>query len=169
MTDTHPHAGARPLCTGPHGMALLSFHPAPADQPDFTDAPLGAALVVLRHESSVLLVHQRQRACWELPGGRLEPGETPQQAAVRELREESGQVADGGLRLAGYAKTALGAAGTLQYSAVFTGVTTRPRPFLPNEEVSEICWQGEDEELPGGRVQTVDLYLVRYLAEHGLG
>lgn len=27
---------------------------------------------------------------WEIPGGRIEPGETPRRAAVRELREEAG-------------------------------------------------------------------------------
>ena len=27
---------------------------------------------------------------WEFPGGRIEPGETPEQAAVRECREETG-------------------------------------------------------------------------------
>ncbi|MEU4559890.1 NUDIX domain-containing protein [Actinoplanes sp. NPDC023936] len=36
---------------------------------------------------------------WGLPGGEIEPGETPEQGAARELAEESGLAADGPLRL----------------------------------------------------------------------
>ena len=47
----------------------------------------GQAGVVLTVRASGLRRHGGQ---WALPGGRLEPGETPEQAALRELEEELG-------------------------------------------------------------------------------
>ncbi|WP_375803532.1 NUDIX hydrolase [Streptomyces sp. A012304] len=49
------------------------------------------------------MVYDRFRGHWELPGGLLEPGESPRQAAVRELAEESGQMPDAPLCFVGYA------------------------------------------------------------------
>ncbi|MFJ1811223.1 NUDIX domain-containing protein [Streptomyces sp. NPDC088157] len=43
----------------------------------------------------------RFRQHWELPGGRVEEGESPRQATVRELLEESGQQPNGSLRFIG--------------------------------------------------------------------
>ncbi len=49
---------------------------------------------VIRDESDrMLLVRRRNEpgaGLWSLPGGRIEPGETEQQAVVREVREETG-------------------------------------------------------------------------------
>src|SRR5689334_5527957 len=42
----------------------------------------------------VVLVRSR-RGSWTLPGGKIDPGETPEQAAIRELREEAGVVGTG--------------------------------------------------------------------------
>lgn len=44
--------------------------------------------VVLMDEK-VLLV-RKINGMWDLPGGRLEPGEEPEQALIREIREETG-------------------------------------------------------------------------------
>ncbi|UQA91874.1 NUDIX hydrolase [Streptomyces halobius] len=43
------------------------------------------------------------RQSWELPGGRIDEGESTRQAATRELLEESGQKPDGPLQFLGYA------------------------------------------------------------------
>jgi 8-oxo-dGTP diphosphatase len=44
----------------------------------------GRVLVAKRH------LHQHQGACWEFPGGKIEPGESSDAALKRELREEVG-------------------------------------------------------------------------------
>lgn len=43
-----------------------------------------------RHEGAVLLVMHKRLKMWLPIGGELEPGETPMEAACRELKEETG-------------------------------------------------------------------------------
>jgi len=38
----------------------------------------------------IVRVHDPGQGLWSIPGGRIEPGETPEQAVVREVREETG-------------------------------------------------------------------------------
>jgi 8-oxo-dGTP pyrophosphatase MutT (NUDIX family) len=52
---------------------------------------LPAVCVAIRDaESRVLLAHHVETNLWGLPGGTIEPGETPADAAVREAWEETG-------------------------------------------------------------------------------
>lgn len=58
-----------------------------------------AALAVVLREERVLLVRRANppdAGLWGYPGGKVEPGETVEQAAVRELREETGVRAEAG-------------------------------------------------------------------------
>lgn len=58
--------------------------------------PLGAlgtykyVVVCSRYEGKWLLSRHKVRSTWETQGGHIEPGETPMDAARRELYEESG-------------------------------------------------------------------------------
>lgn len=67
---------------------LVDFRAAAEGEP--ADLIVPASLVVVAHAEAVLMVFDSRREQWELPGGVREPGETPRQAAVRELREETG-------------------------------------------------------------------------------
>ena len=69
-------------------------------------APLLVAVGIIHLEGKIL-VGQRRRIDrhpfkWEFPGGKVEPGETPQEALVRELREELQISAQVGSELARY-------------------------------------------------------------------
>jgi 8-oxo-dGTP pyrophosphatase MutT (NUDIX family) len=46
--------------------------------------------VFARHEGHVLLVHHKRLQLWLPVGGEVEAGETPLEAALRELKEETG-------------------------------------------------------------------------------
>lgn len=84
----------------------------------------------------ILLVRTR-KAGWELPGGRVEPGEDLLEAGRREALEESGCEVDIG-RLTG-----LYMGGDLSVLLVVfraTSTTTTPKPDLEDEDVVEAGW-----------------------------
>ncbi|WP_158290993.1 NUDIX hydrolase [Kribbella antiqua] len=130
------------------GSALLRFERLREDELDGLDpsVPLTASLVVLWCGHECLMVFNRYRQAWELPGGMLDPGESPREAAVRELAEESGQRADN-LELAGVAMIRVAPDDRLEYLAIYRGHIESPQPFTPNDEMSDGVWWSPREAL----------------------
>lgn len=51
---------------------------------------MGCDVFVLNEKSEVLLIKRSDNGFWALPGGCHDLGETPEECAIRECREESG-------------------------------------------------------------------------------
>lgn len=50
-----------------------------------------ACAAIIHKEKIVMVLHNHQgKEYWTLPGGKIEEGETPEEAAVREVQEETG-------------------------------------------------------------------------------
>lgn len=68
--------------------------------------PGSAVMIAVDEKDRVLLVKQfrlpAERELWEVPAGRLDPGESPLKAAKRELREETGFKAKKWIKLSSF-------------------------------------------------------------------
>lgn len=49
-----------------------------------------SVVCILILDDKILLIQRRDIPVWVLPGGGIDPGETPEEAAVREMEEETG-------------------------------------------------------------------------------
>jgi 8-oxo-dGTP diphosphatase len=110
--------------------------------------------VYARRGARVLVIFHRRLKTWLPLGGELEAGETPLEAAVRELREESGL--EGRFRILrgacdgvppgylGYEEHQAGSKG-LHMNFVF--VAEVAGDVVPNHEFAEFRWVDRDELL----------------------
>ena len=104
---------------------------------------VGAAIV---HEGRVLAARRSAvvwpggTAGWEFPGGKVEPGESLEQAAVREVREELGCEIEVTGHLAGEVPVRDGY--TLR---VALGALTDGEPTPAEDEHDAVRWLGPDE------------------------
>ena len=67
-------------------MAIVRFY-----KPDFVPGgKLIYSVICARVCDKWIFVRHRDRTSWEIPGGHIEDGESPDEAAYRELKEETG-------------------------------------------------------------------------------
>lgn len=71
----------------------MSSQPPPKDGRPRVERQRSAGGVVVR-AAEILLIATAGGKRWQLPKGRIEAGETPEQTAVREVREETGVVGE---------------------------------------------------------------------------
>lgn len=131
------------------GCSLRGFEPLAEDELAHLDpaTPLTAALVVMWDAGECLLVFNRFRQEWELPGGMIDPGESARSAAARELVEESGQAYET-LEFAGVALSWWAPASRLEYLAIYAGTVAARMPFVANDEMTQSRWWNPADDLP---------------------
>ena len=105
---------------------------------DPEEAEVKAAGGVILRDGRVAVVHRPRYDDWSLPKGKLDPGETWEECALREVREETGLHC----RLAGeLSHTSYtdrkGRAKVVRYWRM---EIERMDPFTPDDEVDELRW-----------------------------
>ena len=126
---------------------------------------LVVAALVARDDGRVLMSQRRADQSlplhWEFPGGKVEPGEAPEAALAREVREELGcDVAVG--RIEDVVFHAYDGFDLLMLVYRATIVAGEPRPV----EVAAVAWY-RPEELPSLLLPPADYPLARRLASGG--
>jgi 8-oxo-dGTP diphosphatase len=106
-----------------------------------SDEIQAAGGVVLRDER-IAVVHRPKYDDWSLPKGKLDPGETWEQAALREVEEETGLRCSLGRELEPVHYTHKGRPKRVRYWEM--GLDG-DHGFAPNDEVDELRWVTPDE------------------------
>jgi len=93
-------------------------------------------------KTQVLIVHRGDRADVGLPKGKVDPGETPPQTAVRELKEETGLSVTLGAPLKTIEYTMPGGKAKVvhYWAAEVTDAAVAASTFVPNAEIASVQW-----------------------------
>ena len=109
------------------------------------------AIILARFQDAWLLVRHRDRLTWELPAGHVDDGELVEEAAIRELQEETGAV---DFELAPLVSYRGWFQGREVYGKLFSAEVSLLGP-LPDFEITEVkCFAQIPENLTYPEIQT---------------
>ena len=97
-------------------------------------------LLIDEHHRILLCRKSRGTDLLILPGGRIEPGESPEQCLAREIREELNSELVTPARLGVYEDQAAGDPGKTVRVLLYSGALTRPP--VAAAEIAELIWFG---------------------------
>jgi ADP-ribose pyrophosphatase YjhB (NUDIX family) len=102
-----------------------------------TSPPNAASVALIRHDQVLLIqrAYAPYQGFWTLPGGRLEPGESIEQCAAREVREELGLVVSA---LRPVLVQSIGT--TVKYRLAVFASTAFEGEINPSDEISAHAW-----------------------------
>lgn len=126
----------------------------------------GIAAAIIVHEGRVLMVRRRiseGKLSWQFPAGEVEPGETREDAAVRETKEETGLNVSAVELLGERVHPATGRLMFYTACEVLSGTAH----VADTEELAELAWVAHDqipEYVPYGLFGPVQEYLDATLA-----
>ena len=101
-----------------------------------------AAGGVVERDGSILLVHRPRYDDWTFPKGKLDPGESFEDAALREVEEETGLRCSLGRELPATRYEVNGRPKLVRYWLM----TPQSEPgFVPNDETDDLRWVTPDE------------------------
>ena len=118
------------------GVELLQFWAAETPYEPDPSIPVALAIIAARYADHWVLIYNQKRDQWEIPGGGVEPNESPVECARRELCEESSQVA-GEIIYRGRFLLRL-VNGEYAYGMLFQTELEDLYPFTVNEETTRI-------------------------------
>lgn len=106
-----------------------------------------SGVVAIGADGNILLIdhyrYQTDTRGWEIPAGKVDPGETAEQAAVRELREETGHVATSLKYLGKYHPT--NGSSNQTFNIFVVRDVTRTGEIEDTNEVMGLKWFSPDE------------------------
>ncbi|QIW78763.1 NUDIX domain-containing protein [Bacillus tequilensis] len=95
----------------------------------------GAFVIVSNETHQILLVKRKDVPLWDLPGGTIDPGETAETAAVREVLEETGYSAALSAKIGVYRRQKF-----QDEQHVFAGIITGGEAIADSAETAGLKW-----------------------------